>query len=108
MANHVPSSLPLIAPMALEFEEFSCMGADGSIRLRNISEDARRALDIYLSGHFNVAIVDYSEPYVVFGCDGDILIPNERPFSVAGLIVIWKLVDDMHFHPFLGEWGLGG
>ncbi|KEZ43283.1 hypothetical protein SAPIO_CDS4724 [Scedosporium apiospermum] len=64
MANHVPSSLPLIAPMALEFEEFSCMGADGSIRLRNISEDDRRALDIYLSGHFNVAIVDYSEPRV--------------------------------------------
>ncbi|KAK3938259.1 hypothetical protein QBC46DRAFT_343822 [Diplogelasinospora grovesii] len=41
-----------------------------------------------------------SEPFIVLGFHaGDLPAEDQRPFSIAGLIAIWRPVDDMDFFP---------
>jgi hypothetical protein len=74
---------------ALNFEEFSFWGEDGSVRLRNLSDEQRNALLNYLGSHYGVTAMTVSLPFLILECEPDIPPEDQRPFSVAGAISVW-------------------
>ena len=98
---HLPTS-------ALEFEEFSFWANDGSIVFANVTEGQRVALQTYLEEHYGALDFFYHEPFFVIGCEEDRLPPeDERPFTVAGLIAIWRKLGDMNFCCLIGYFAAG-
>ena len=105
--NETPTAQYDLPTAALEFEEFSFWGDDGSLHLSNVSKEHLEALHSYLVRNYGASEFLYCEPFLVIGCKGDIPAEDERPFSVAGLISIWRNADDMNFTGHIGRCGEG-
>ncbi|KAK1762517.1 hypothetical protein QBC33DRAFT_601374 [Phialemonium atrogriseum] len=91
-----------LAIAALEFEEFSFWGEDGSLDWGNASTEHNKALRKYLTLHYNVIIFHYCEPFLLLGCEGELPSKDKLPFSIAGMIAIWRIDDNMKFRPLIG------
>jgi hypothetical protein len=85
--NETPTAQYDLPTAALEFEEFSFWGDDGSLHTSNLLREHLEALHSYLIRNYNASELLYCEPCLAIGC-----IPAEdgRPFSVAGLIDLEK------------------
>jgi hypothetical protein len=105
--NKTPTAQYDLPTAALEFEEFSFWGDDGSLHLSNVSKEHLEALQGYLVRNYGASEFLYCEPFLVIGCEGDIPAEDERPFSVAGLISIWRNANDMNFTGHIGRCGEG-
>ncbi|KAJ4265377.1 hypothetical protein NW762_004665 [Fusarium torreyae] len=92
---------------ALEFKEFSFWGEDGSLSRNNVSSDQREALENYLFETYQVVVCFYSDPFLVLGCEGDLPPEDERPFTIAGLVAIWRDSDNVIISRYLGSLGQG-
>jgi hypothetical protein len=103
----IPKATYDLPTAALEFEEFSYLGKDGSLAPSNVPLEYHDALAYYLQEHFDAEIIDRCEPFLVIGCKGDPPAEDERPFTVAGLIAIWRRSDDMELVPIVGSSGNG-
>lgn len=103
-----PTNSPMEAhlpPSALEFEEFSFWGEDGSLGLRNATHEQSKALENYLHKNYGAVTFQYSGPFLILGCEKELPPENERPFTICGLIAMWRPVDDDHFEPLAGYIG---
>ena len=69
-----------------------------------MSREHLQALHSYLIRNYDASELLYCEPFLVIGC---IPAEDERPFSVAGLISIWRNADDMNFTGHIGHCGEG-
>jgi hypothetical protein len=100
----VSGTIPHISTSALEFEGLSFVAADGSIRVSNITQQQLQALEDYLKEHYGARDFFYCEPFFVIGCDEDRL-PSEdqRPFTVAGMIAVWRTVGNIFFRAIVGH-----
>lgn len=92
---------------ALDFEELSFWGPDGSLSTANITTEYNKALKRYLNHHYNVVEILYCGHFLVLGCEGELPPDDKRPFSIAGCIAIWKTEDEVRFDPHIGELGWG-
>ncbi|EON98243.1 hypothetical protein UCRPA7_6215 [Phaeoacremonium minimum UCRPA7] len=95
---------PDIPTAALDFEEFSFIGADGDMRWKNVGDYKKIFLE-YLAENFGCSAVDYSMPFIVLEFHGDPPPEDQRPFTIAGAIAVWRSINDPPFIPFLGEHG---
>jgi hypothetical protein len=105
--NETPTAQYDLPTASLEFEEFSFWGDDGSLHTSNVSKEHLKALHGYLIRNYGASQFLYCEPFLVIGCEGDIPAEDKRPFSVAGLISIWRNADDMKFTGHIGHCGEG-
>jgi hypothetical protein len=85
--NETPTAQYDLPTAALEFEEFSFCGDDGSLHTSNVSREHLQALHSYLIRNYDASELLYCEPFLVIGY---IPAEDERPFSVAGLIDLEK------------------
>ena len=106
-STETPTAQYDLPTAALEFEEFSFWGNDRSLSLSNVSAEHRKALHAYLSRKYGAIDFRYCEPFLVIGCEGGPPSEDERPFSVAGLVSIWRNADDMYFRGRIGYGGEG-
>ncbi|KAK7420223.1 hypothetical protein QQX98_002878 [Neonectria punicea] len=92
---------------SLEFEDFSFMGADGSLEMYHVSGENRELLHEYLGETYDVCMVDYQVPLLVLSCEKLDTPVVQRPFIIAGLVAIWKTLEYPHPLDFPGEhaWG---
>ena len=67
----------------------------------NVSD--KQVLHAYLGEHYNAYLVDYLEPFIVIFCDGGPPPENMRPFSIAGMIAVWKEPEYMSFEGRFGS-----
>ncbi|KAK1766322.1 hypothetical protein QBC33DRAFT_116863 [Phialemonium atrogriseum] len=102
-----PIQESILSNAALDFEEFSFWGPDGSLSTANISTEYNNALKRYLNHHYNVVEILYCDHFLVLGCEGELPPDDKRPFSIAGCIAIWKTEDEVRFDPHIGELGWG-
>lgn len=78
---------------ALHFKEFSFTSPEGDISYAHISKENLRALKTYPIAHYNAAEIVYSEPFITILYDPEVPPDNNRPFSIAGMIAVWRTVD---------------
>ncbi|KAK7414266.1 hypothetical protein QQX98_006863 [Neonectria punicea] len=114
ISNTQPDRFKMLEPQydpsgsTLQFAEFSFWADDGSIEYGNVSCEHRQALERYLAKHYGAYDFFYLGPFFVLGCEKDCLPPEDkRPFTVAGLITIWRVEDDMWFLPIAGHHASG-
>ncbi|OAA53506.1 hypothetical protein SPI_09434 [Niveomyces insectorum RCEF 264] len=93
------------ATMPLEFEGLSFMGSGGDLHLRNIGKNQRKALENYLADTYGAVYADFHRFYMVlnFKSADDIPPRDQRPFSIAGYIVLWAEAGHLPVFPVLGD-----
>lgn len=94
-------------PDALDLLDISFIGSDGSLRWNNATDADQERVAAHLRLRFNVVNLYHAEPFVILGCYPVIPSGGRLPYSVGGLIAVWRRDDDMDFWPMLGIEGQG-
>ncbi|VUC20818.1 unnamed protein product [Clonostachys rosea] len=103
------TGLPISSTAALEFEEFSFTGPNGSISSKHVQHEHVVAFGHYLLENYDAQVQDTLGMFLALYCGEDMPPEGERPFSIAGYITIWKTLADLDdgydFWPCFGEDG---
>ncbi|KAH7267557.1 uncharacterized protein BKA55DRAFT_684827 [Fusarium redolens] len=101
------SPLASAATAALEFEDFNFWDSEGFLTGRDVTDDQRAALHELLKEKYNATEFLESFPFLIIGCQGGPPDEDNRPFSVAGAIAIWRDAKEFNFNPLVGDLGQG-